>query len=299
MNEALLNAFRFHFRNATAGYINANCAKAGPAKWAIAAARQDVAAGKARYPRGQYAAVTWQPRDDSSRRAERLAFVEDVAGAGLRFVGKVEADTPRGQIWSDRDSCGWYSDLDQSETIYGVVYQLPGRDGKARFVAGYASDDDCDGLPTLDLGHIFESDSCRGDYYGNVQEHDDARDAARAADSMAQRAAEQEREYKAAWQAGQRYSELADEIAADRKVALELLSERRAARGNGATFPAICATIRQRVAEIMHGIADARAKREKLAEGDFISDWLPSWNSSDKRLQAAFNDGAGQTIFTC
>lgn len=53
MNDLLLNSFRFHFRNATAGYINANCAKIGPAKWALAKAREDVAAGKTRYPRGQ------------------------------------------------------------------------------------------------------------------------------------------------------------------------------------------------------------------------------------------------------
>lgn len=260
MSELLLNAFRFHFRNATAGYVNANCAKIGAAKWAIARARDDVAAGKTRYPRDHVAAVTWQAEPKAHdaigtwanpfpRKSERLAFVQDIDGAGLRHVGNVEADCGgRNGFWSRRDSCGWYTDnagdvfKDGTGLCWGVVYQLPARDGKARFVAGYIFGGCSDDLPAIDFGTIYESESGRGDYYNSVQDHDDARDAARAADSMAQRAAEAEREYQAAWQAGSQFAERAETIAAERKAALALLAERRraATAGKGEAFQAIC-----------------------------------------------------------
>ncbi|TGT90870.1 MULTISPECIES: hypothetical protein [unclassified Mesorhizobium] len=321
MNDLLLNAYRFHRFEAVGNVYPARKGyrRHNPANEALKAARRDVAAYAEalaagdtktasrfrRYPRDHYAAVTWQKRDTESpsyaKRAECIAFVQDFSGAGLRHVGNVEADTPRGKIWSNRDSCGWYSDYDQSETIYGVVYQLPGRDGKARFVAGYASAGDCDGLPTLDFGAVYSEDM-RGDRYNeSAQDLDAARDAARAADSMAQSAAEDERAYKAAWQAGSQFAERAETIAANRKAALELLAERRraATAGKGEAFQAICGAIRDKVDSLLAEIAEARAERKKLKAGDYISEWLPGFYSGDKRLKSAFNEGAGKTIFPC
>ncbi len=296
-NEKLLNAYRFH---RTSGHWQGRKRPITSATIALQRARDDVATGKARYPKTDFGAVCWQPVDADSpsyaKRAERLAFVQDIDGAGLRLVGKVEAESHGGRrCWTERDSCGWYSDNDQIETIYGVVYQLPGRDGKARFVAGYASADDCDGLPTIEFGAIYSEDM-RGDFYNeSAQELEAARDAARAADSMAQHAAESEREYKAASSAGMRFAELAEEIASERKEALALLAERRRAAiaGQGETFTAICATIRQSVKASLRTIRKARAERVKLMEGDFISEWLPGWNTRDSRLVDAFNESAG------
>lgn len=310
MNEALLNAYRFH---RTSGHWQGRKRPIPSAIEALQRARDDVATGKARYPRGSYAAVNWQaepkPHDGIGtwanpfpRKAGRIAFVQDVDGAGLRHVGNVEAECGgRNGFWSRRDSCGWYSDNDQNETIYGVVYQLPARDGKARFVAGYASNDDCDGLPTLDFGTIY-SENMRGDFYNeSAVDLEAARDAARAADSMAQSAAEAEREYQAAWQAGSQFAERAETIAANRKAALELLAERRraATAGKGEAFQAICGAIRDKVESLLAEITAARAERKKLKAGDYISEWLPGFYSGDKRLKSAFNEGAGQTVFPC
>lgn len=299
MNELLLNAYRFHRAyNKIGASINGRkvsrltCHHA----WhALNLARADVAAGKARYPRGSYGAVCWQPGKPG------IAWVQNVDGAGLRHIGNVEAESHGGRIWSNRDSCGWYSDNDQNETIYGVVYQLPGRDGKARFVAGYASADDCDGLPTLDFGSIYESDESSGaNYSDDVASYDGARDAARTADSMAQHAAESEREYQSAWQAGSRFAELAETVTESRKSALVLLAERRraATAGKGASYLAICGAIRDKVESLLESISEARQERAKLKEGKHVNDWLPGFWSGDKRLQAAFNEGAGQSVFS-
>ncbi|TPN04494.1 hypothetical protein [Mesorhizobium sp. B2-1-2] len=312
MDELLLNAYRFHRFEAVGNVYPARKGyrRHNPANEALKAARRDVAAYAEalaagdtktasrfrRYPRTSYPAVCWQPGKPG------IAFVQDIDGAGLRHVGNVEAESHGGRnTWSNRDSCGWYSDNDQSETIFGVVYQLPGRDGKARFVAGYASAGDCDGAPTLDFGTIY-SENMRGDFYNeSAQDLEAARDAARAADSMAQRAAEDEREYQAAWQAGSQFAGLAEIVADNRKAALELLAERRkaATAGNGVTFQAICGAIRDKVESCLAEIAEARAERKKLKAGDFISEWLPGFSTHDKRLKSAFNEGAGETIFPC
>ncbi|QPC91490.1 hypothetical protein [Mesorhizobium sp. INR15] len=303
-NDLLLNAYRFH-RSTTRTARKWGIPSRNPAWDALNLARADVAAGKTRYPRDHFAAVCWQPVDADSpsyaRRAERLAFVQNVDGAGLRHVGNVEAECgSRNGFWSNRDSCGWYSDNDQQETIYGVVYQLTGRDGKARFVAGYASAGDCDGLPTLDFGTIYSEFVGDYAYRESATDIEAARDAARAADSMAQHAAETERDYQAAWQAGSRFAGLAETIAANRKAALELLSERRRAASvdQGATYQAICKAIRDKVESLLEAMSEARTERGKLKAGDHINEWLPGFWTGDKRLQAAFNDGAGESIFS-
>lgn len=322
MNELLLNAYRFHRFEAVGNVypVRKGYRRFNPANEALKAARRDVAAYAEalaagdtktasrfrRYPRDHSAAVCWQPVETDSpsyaKRAERLAFVQDVAATGLRHIGNVEAESHGGRnTWSKRDSCGWYSDNDQFETIFGVVYQLAGRDGKARFVAGYASAGDCDGLPTLDFGTIY-SENMRGDFYNeSAVDLDAARDAARAADSMAQRAAEDEREYKAAWQAGSQFAERAETIAAGRKAALALLAERRraATAGKGEAYQAICGAIRDKVESLLVEIAAARAERKKLKAGDYISEWLPGFYTGDKRLKSAFNEGASETVFPC
>ncbi|MER9524029.1 hypothetical protein NKI96_10635 [Mesorhizobium sp. M0292] len=309
MENMLLNGFRFYRQSTRLGAA----AALAKARQCVAAYHDAIAQGYSeakaarshlRHPVESYPAVYWQPRDLDSRsyarRAERLAFVQDISGAGLRHIGNVEADTPRGRIWSNRESCGWYTDVDQSATIYGVVYQLPGRDGTARFVAGYASADDCDSRPTLDFGTIYSEDM-RGDRYNeSAVDLDAARDAARAADSLAQHAAEAEREYNAAWQAGSQFAERAETIAANRKAALELLAERRraAVAGKGEAFKAICGAIRDKVAACVAEIAEARAERDKLKAGDGLDEWLPGFSTYDKRLQSAFNEGANHNVFS-
>ncbi|RWE37433.1 hypothetical protein [Mesorhizobium sp.] len=211
------------------------------------------------------------------RGAKAMRWIENPSACGLRFVGYAH-DLAR------LNHTGWFVDNDQNETIKGVVFQLSARDGKPLFVSGY---EDANGN-----GYSLDFDDIETGASG--EDCDDAkRDAARYADQIAEWIAEDEREYSAAWQAGSRFAELGDEIKADRKLALELLAERRAARDDGKAFPAICATIRQRVESILETIGEARAERRKLSEGDFVSDWLPGWNTREQRLVEAFNEGAG------
>lgn len=246
------------------------------------------AVSKARRYMPSRASLTWQPGKPG------FAYVDKPDAFGLRHIGDVEAESCD---FSRRDSCGWYTDphgdvfKDGTGLVWGVVYQLPARKGKARFVAGYQFGG-VDGGPMLDLANIFESDSMAYEYVYNVRDHDDARDAARAADSMAQHAAEQEREYQTAWALGNLYAEKAQEVADARKAALALLAERRAVKGK-AESPAICAAIRDKVESLVDSIREARDAMRDALSGD--GPGLCVYMDSDAK--AAFCEAAGLKAF--
>lgn len=308
-DENLVSAYRWHRFHACG---NAYPRKGpNPAKEALARARQDVANGTRRYPSSVSPAVSWQPDKPG------FAFVESIEGAGLREVGRVmpECDGRNG-IWDTSGKCGWHTDphgdtfKDGTGLAWGVVYQLPGRDGKARFVAGYVMGGDSDDLPIIDFRNVYE-ENCRADYctvpgpgterYGywswesNPRDMSAARDAARAADQMAERAAEKEREYNNAWQAGNLFADLGEEIKRQRESVRALLSERRKAMASGedgAGFKAICDVIRRSVSSSLADIQGARDKRAKLAKGEPV-DYCHGFYTGDKTLRDAFAEGAG------
>lgn len=248
------------------------------------------------------AALTWQApaTGAAARRGERLAYIDKPESFGLRHVGNVEAESHGGRdAFSNRDSCGWYTDphgdvfRDGTGLVWGVVYQLPARNGCARFVAGYEFGGQ-DGGPCLDLGNVYTSESARGlnCSYEGAQGHDDARDAARAADSMAERAAEREREYQTAWQCGRAYDDARQEA---RTAALALLKERRAAMARAAgNLPAICAAIRASVQGHVETIREARETMAKALEGEGAHG-LSVYMDSDART--AFCEAAGLGSF--
>lgn len=258
-----------------------------------------------RQPNGRpWPAVTWQP----NRAGLAAVTAEDCNGAGLRLVGYVEPES--GRVSRDFRGMGWFLDNDGHCTrdgdglAVGVVYQVTGRAAAARLVAGYAMPGGCGG-PLLNLRRVYDvptrfkwRDSFNrlySDFSADLLDSDDSelRAAARAADSMAQRAAEDEREYRAAWAAGQRFADLAEEMAEERRGLLELLAERRKARAAGldSDLPAICGTLRAAVASGLRAIEKARAERKALAAGEYVSDYLPGWHG--RELLAAFLDGAG------
>ena len=115
----------------------------------------------------------------------------------LRKVGNVQSDTRRYGDTFGEGPTGWYTDpdgyysKDGTGLCWGEVWQLPGRKGKSRFIAGYHFGG-CDGGPTMDFTQIFECDT-------SVEAFKDTpavRDAARYADRMAEEAADEEREYQ-------------------------------------------------------------------------------------------------------
>jgi hypothetical protein len=281
----LQNAFRFHLQ----GVIRRAYGDTRPrAILALELARADMAAGKDSYPLpAKSAAVYWQE-------SRGIAHVESVDGCGLRLVGEVNAESRRSSVWNTRsDKSGWYTDphgdvfRDGTGLCWGAVYQLPARNGKARFVAGYEFGG-TDSGPTVDFGHIYESDWNGDNWNVNPRDIDAAIDAARAADSMAERAAESEREYQSAWQAGRMFAELGADIATTRKALLAMLAERRAAKANALAYPAICAALRDKVAAMLDDIGAWRSKRADLECGD--ADEFSFYPSTE--LRAAFADGA-------
>lgn len=208
-----------------------------------------------------------------------------------------------------REGSSFYCDTFRENTCDGFVAQLPSRNGRARFVAGYGFSH-CDGGASFDLTRVFESDfkaereSARRQigkaYWTPAMEaagywaesaHETARkEAAKAAAGMAEHEAEKEREYQSAWQAGARWAALKEEEEAARAEALAILAERRAARGiNPAGFPALCAALRGQVAGLCRDIAKSRAKRAELAQGNAGEE---SFWPGEERLREAFCEGA-------
>lgn len=222
---------------------------------------------------------TWQPGKPGQFYCEKPESIFRAVRA-VHDLGRYHAGKP--------DHGGWYtcpfgeSFRDGSGLCWGVVAQMTGRDGKARFVAGWQFGGH-DAGPTLDLGRIFEAQ-------GDDSESAEA-EAARHADKLAERAAESERNYQAAWQAGNRWADLGREIAEARAEVLAVLAERRKARAlSGADLPALCGAIRARVSDMLAEIAKARAKRAELAEGD-SGPYLHFWPGCPE-MRAAFCDGA-------
>lgn len=181
---------------------------------------------------------------------------------------------------------GYYCDPYQESLCVAYVVQLPSRKGRARFAPAYQFEESDNGGMTADLSQIFEGES--GDF---DQENTGARkEAARAADQLAEKAAESEREYQTAWQAGSQWAAAKEAEEGARAEALAILAERRKAKGlDPSGFPALCAALRGQVATLRRRIAKARAARIKLQEGD--SPELYFW-PGEERLREAFCEGA-------
>lgn len=191
----------------------------------------------------------------------------EAASAGLRFVGYADELATRGIQHK-----GWYTDEDGiGDTLRGVVYALPARKGQRVFAYGYA--DPCnEGCAYL----VFDT-----------RYNDDETGAAYAADRIAEKHAEREREYNEAWRAGSDYADAGETIKRERRQCLGLLAAMRIEKARGAA-PAICDVLRSQVQRHIAAIQQARREREKLKD-DFSAAWR-------KDTYSAFNDGAGETV---
>ena len=101
---------------------------------------------------------------------------------------------------------GWFINAFQDETLRGWYTALPAQHGKERLIAGYA-DPNNDNCARLDFADIYAN----------------ARDAAYAADRIAENAAEKEREYNSAWTAGSDYQSNQQEIKEHRASLIALV----------------------------------------------------------------------------
>ena len=220
----------------------------------------------------------------------RLRWTEDARASGLRFVG-----------WSDEIAelrhTGWYVDSDfQEGTLRGCVYQLPARGGRPLYVAAYregSSRDRHDWRDTstgrdghaaaIDLESLWEGEPGGLGNYGSASYDPECRAAARAADSIAERVAEYQRDYREAANAGIRYADLGETLSSARREALQLIREAKAScaaiRSAGES---ITAAVQREIRAAVRDVAEMRRERAQL-----WNDW------ADSRLSEPFREYAG------
>lgn len=204
--------------------------------------------------------------------AEGLRWIESTAGAGLRFVGDA-CDLIGGR----NVPTGYYTDAEGDySTLRAGVWQLPGKGRHARLVAGYREFDGKsetnEGSARIDCRTVYRVDM--SDSFGNLDEMDETREAARAADGIAESTAEEQRDYNEAYAAGRKAAELDAEGIAARGELLPLLAELRAIRRAGDKgTPAICRALRSRVDSLLETISEKREARE--------SAWGNVWRGAD------------------
>jgi hypothetical protein len=109
---------------------------------------------------------------------------------------------------------GWYADAFQDETYTGHVWQLPARNGAARYIAGY-----------ITQGEYAVLDCTRGRLVHYCQKES----AARAADGLAECMAERDREYSERDQAVQIADVNRQDALADARRLIAQLKEQKAA----------------------------------------------------------------------
>lgn len=132
-------------------------------------------------------------------RSTLCRWIENPESIGLRLVGFAD-EIPDTGI----NHTGWFTNDFQDEMLRGVVFQISGRNGRARFLSGYACP--CNPPAAMIDIEIQESDDCRGD---ESAADETKRDAARSADQLAEWSAESEREYQESYDRGSKARELA------------------------------------------------------------------------------------------
>jgi hypothetical protein len=241
-------------------------------------------------PAVSYGAGTWQGN------AGGFNAMNGGKRGGLFHAHDDDAQGVFREVWDSADCVrmnhtGWYDNphgesfRDGSGLCLGMAARLAGG-GPARYVAGYRFGGNEDN-GTFDMGTVY---TATGRDESDLESARD--DAARAGDSMAEQAADTERDYQTAWQAGRQWADLGEQITTARRDALAILAERRDAQAvysNPHGFPTLCNAIRGKVTEYRDAIRTARDERAELAQGDDSA--LYFWAGSQE-LQNAFCEGA-------
>ncbi len=207
-----------------------------------------------------------------------LRWIESTQAAGLRFVGY--ADDIAGLHHQ-----GWYTDSARNDTtLRGAIWQWPARNGQVVLIAGYV---EMDGRSeTNPGGAALQWSLIRVDASDSDTIADLARDAAFAADGLAEWQAGRERDYNDSYARGRRAAEDGIEAQATRKALLPLIAEIRARRVScGWESPAIYQALRD---TIDSGLADIAGARQSLCEI-----WGNVATSQEPAFRAGFIDEAG------
>lgn len=262
-------------------WIEPRGAVSGTAAACLAEARKAATADK---PKTLYTSESiWRDAKGSGNQVfsaygeKAMLWLENPESVGLRLVGHAD------ELASLRHN-GWFIDSFQGETVRGVVYLLPGRNGKTRAIGGYA--DPCnDGAACLSL-EIFESDSPDSSW----DAADCLTECARNADGIAERMADESRAYDSAWQAGSMARQSLDEAQEARRQWLAIRKEAKETRTDGR--PALCAAIAAQLDSLADTWREAKETAAKLARGESDS-WDLCWNPSNPDYVNAFEEGRG------
>lgn len=235
-------------------------AKGKPALAAIVSARADLLANVTRYPSSAVKCGYSSGAAFAAFGERHMRWIESPSAAGLRFVGYCDKIADRAIRHT-----GWFLGDDmQDETARGVVFRMAGRNGRARYIAGYQ--DPCNGSADRDGPVCLSFDVHIGDadITSSWDEDSAARDAAYAADGIAERMAESERDYRRAQHAGMKHAELGEDVARMRRSALALIREIKSHKSVVCDAPAIVAALRDRLESIVDAIREAREERRDL-----------------------------------
>lgn len=231
---------------------------------------------------------TWGRWNDEAQGERYLSF--STSSQLIRFVGYADEI---GRI----NHKGWFTSEENStgEKYRGAVWQLsPDRAGRPRFVAGYVENMSGEEGGFLDLGNIQTGEP--GGEEGGAKMA-----AAYLGDQMAERDAENARDYGRAWQAGSHYAQALEEAQELKGEVHALLKERIVAKrelralglGTGVKGGAICAAIDRQARALLRDLWDLKKRAQELAQGDDRNLW---WSPNDRREVAAFIDGAQITL---
>lgn len=248
-----------------------------PAHKALSMARARLASRK----RMPHVRSIWAKPIGNGAAKDGKRWIEKPESMGLRFVAY-----PNTIRWTCPE--GYYADEYGDETIRGVIYQLPTRGGKCRFVYGHDNEmnghADNGGPAYLDFSDVYTCD------------RDDVEDAKRElafkADAFAQREALRQYEWNKAHDAGFRYAEARAEIAELRARALSDLAIRRNMRNahksslDNPEYQRVCEMVTESVRSTLAEIEKLRGKCKRFVERVY----------SDE-LKGAFCDGAGLEKF--
>lgn len=211
---------------------------------------------------------------------DTLRHVSDTKAAGLRFVG-----------WADELAglrhTGWHCDGEGRDTLRGAVWQLPGKGRTARMIYGYCEMESArGGSVEMNEGSaiVCVSDVRLADMageFGNLDETEGARDAARSADSLAEHDAEERRDYNESYEAGTAAAEADNAAAEARRELLPLLAEMRTLRRSSVAgnVPSVCAALRRQIDSLLETISDKRAERDSAWAAVSYPPALEAWRA--------------------
>lgn len=235
---------------------------------ALAKARDELVIGKRRYGACK-PDVTY-----GRRNAAGEGFVENTEG-NLRTVFADEVEGIR------LNHTGWWCDEFQDRKLRGVVVRL----SHGRCFPAYRESDN--GGLMVDWSDCHLEDRSRiGGARGCLIE------AARAADSFAEHAAEKEREYNEAWQTGSRWADLGETITDLRTTVMALTAHLRAIRHDPMpkTTPKVAVIMRESICGCLSRIRKCKKERAELRSNYVRQN---AFGYPERTLIDAFNEGAG------